>query len=376
MLDGQTHLVKQGWKGVGHPLKAGGRSRPVVVAQKKTLGGIGKDRDESFAFWDHLYDVAAKTIKLKLPGDESSADSDQENQNSAIQVQRTHTGILSNRRPTSLPTPSSSKSPSPSPGSILSLAKKEAARRALYSRFLRGPVITQENLEPILHCTETIPTTNVQIPSDDKKLKKAEKAARRLAKEERRKAKAARREAREERRKAKAIRDEARAAKEKRKIERAAKRAAKVARKQEKEQHRAQAQKNGVTSEVLVQAENGTDKEKVKPKREKKRKRDGEPEFGNRLAHWVSTHDTRRYTIYKELGSKMSKFGDQRRAYNEGSIVVRGQNTGSASRQVTGSRAVHRSSESGRDKPESGDRDGELGEGAHVELGTGRARDK
>ncbi|KAF8682229.1 dna-directed rna polymerase ii subunit rpb1 [Rhizoctonia solani] len=299
MLDGQTHLVKQGWKGVGHPLKAGGRSRPVVVAQKKTLGGIGKDRDESFAFWDHLYDVAAKTIKLKLPGDESSADSDQENQNSAIQVQRTHTGILSNRRPTSLPTPSSSKSPSPSPGSILSLAKKEAARRALYSRFLRGPVITQENLEPspvdppqttsttptaasastsstVLHCTGTIPTTNVQIPSDDKKLKKAEKAARRLAKEERRKAKAARREAREERRKAKAIRDEARAAKEKRKIERAAKRAAKVARKQEKEQHRAQAQKNGVTSEVLVQAENGTDKEKVKPKREKKRKRDGE----------------------------------------------------------------------------------------------------
>ncbi|CAE6466460.1 unnamed protein product [Rhizoctonia solani] len=299
MLDGQTHLVKQGWKGVGHPLKAGGRSRPVVVAQKKTLGGIGKDRDESFAFWDHLYDVAAKTIKLKLPGDESSADSDQENQNSAIQVQRTHTGILSNRRPTSLPTPSSSKSPSPSPGSILSLAKKEAARRALYSRFLRGPVITQENLEPspvdppqttsttptaasastsstVLHCTETIPTTNVQIPSDDKKLKKAEKAARRLAKEERRKAKAARREAREERRKAKAIRDEVRAAKEKRKIERAAKRAAKVARKQEKEQHRAQAQKNGVTSEVLVQAENGTDKEKVKPKREKKRKRDGE----------------------------------------------------------------------------------------------------
>lgn len=52
MLDGQTHLVKQGWKGTGHPLKAGGRARPIVIAQKKTLGGIGRDRDESFAFWD------------------------------------------------------------------------------------------------------------------------------------------------------------------------------------------------------------------------------------------------------------------------------------------------------------------------------------
>lgn len=95
MLDGKTHLVKQGWKGTGHPLKTGGRARPVVIAQKKTLGGIGKDRDESFAFWDQyviaslllrtrlltvlsLYDVAAKTVKLKLPGDDSSTDGDQD----------------------------------------------------------------------------------------------------------------------------------------------------------------------------------------------------------------------------------------------------------------------------------------------------------
>lgn len=96
MLDGQTHLVKQGWKGAGHPLKAGGRARPIVIAQKKTLGGIGKDRDESFAFWDQyvtyflnielmsyivllsLYDIAAKSIKFKVPADDAEADSDQE----------------------------------------------------------------------------------------------------------------------------------------------------------------------------------------------------------------------------------------------------------------------------------------------------------
>ncbi|CAE6423532.1 unnamed protein product [Rhizoctonia solani] len=301
MLDGQTHLVKQGWKGSGHPLKVGGRSRPVIIAQKKTLAGIGKDRDESFAFWDHLYDVAAKTIKLKLSGDESPVDSDKENRNSAIQAHRTQTGILSNRRPTALPTPSSSKSPSPPPtsGSIMTLAKKEAARRALYSRFLRGPVITQEALESNLATptpttsaaptapptsisptplasVETVSPTDTQIPSDDKKLKKAEKSARRLAKEERRKAKIARREAREERRKVRVIRDEARAAKEKRKIERAAKRAAKLARKQEKEQHRPHAQEGASALELLPSTENDVDKERVKLRKEKKRKRAGE----------------------------------------------------------------------------------------------------
>ncbi|KAG8731981.1 hypothetical protein FRC11_001260 [Ceratobasidium sp. 423] len=297
MLDGQTHLVKQGWKGAGHPLKAGGRSRPVVVAQKKTLGGIGKDRDESFAFWDHLYDVAAKTIKLKLPGDESPADSDQESRNFATPLHRTQTGILSNRRPTSLPTPSSSKSPTPPPSSIsiISLAKKEVARRMLYSRFVRGPVITQETLDsnssakttsadlgiaPVsASSTPPVPVTAVsatvvQTLTDDEQLKKAEKVARRLAKEERRKAKAVRREAREERRKAKAIRDEGRAAREKRKIERAAKRAEKLERKREKEQRKAQAEGKTGPEGALTPPESDNSKE-GKRKKEKKGKRDG-----------------------------------------------------------------------------------------------------
>ncbi|CAE6455179.1 unnamed protein product [Rhizoctonia solani] len=297
MLDGQTHLVKQGWKGTGHPLKAGGRSRPVVITQKKTLGGIGKDRDESFAFWDHLYDVAAKTIKLKLLGDESPADSDQESRSPATQLHRTQTGILSNRRPVALPTPSSSKSPTPPPASasIISLAKKEAARRTLYSRFSRGPVITQEALDsnstipvttssadsvtppvslsptPVMFAT-TISTTVTQTPTDDKQLKKAEKAARRLAKEERRNAKALRREAREERRNAKVIRDEARAAKEKRKIERAAKKAAKLEGKRGREQHKAQVEEKACSKDTLVPDDNSNKEAKRK---EKKRRRDG-----------------------------------------------------------------------------------------------------
>ncbi|KAH7340663.1 hypothetical protein B0J17DRAFT_652357 [Rhizoctonia solani] len=301
MLDGQTHLVKQGWKGAGHPLKTGGRSRPVVIAQKKTLGGIGKDRDESFAFWDHLYDVAAKTIKLKLPEDESPTDNDKEIQTPTTQLHRTRTGILSNRRPTALLTPSSSKSPTPPPSSasIISLAKKEAARRTLYSRFLRGPVITQETLDsnstilvkitgadlgttptsrsltpPMSSATDSV--TTIQPTTVDKQLKEAEKIARRLAKEERKKAKAARREAREERRKAKAIRDEARAAKEKRKVERAAKKAAKLERKREKEQRKAQAEGRADLGDTLPPTESEANMEEGKRKKEKKRKRNEE----------------------------------------------------------------------------------------------------
>ncbi|KAJ1309988.1 hypothetical protein OPQ81_006746 [Rhizoctonia solani] len=248
----------------------------------------------------NLYDVAAKSIKLKLPGDEP-VDSDQENRNPAEPLHRTQTGILSNRRPTTLPTPSSSKSPTPPPSSIsiISLAKKEAARRTLYSRFLRGPVITQEELDsnspvsvqttnanlgtapvstpstPFVSAT-MVPATVTQTLIDDEQLKKAEKAARRLAKEERRKARAVRRETREERRKAKAIRDEAKAAKEKRKVERAAKKAAKLERKREKEQRKAQAKGETRLGDISPSANSDTNKEETKRKKEKKRKRDGE----------------------------------------------------------------------------------------------------
>ncbi|QRV86366.1 hypothetical protein RhiJN_14384 [Ceratobasidium sp. AG-Ba] len=248
MLDGQTHLVKQGWKGAGHPLKEGGRARPVVIAQKKTLGGVGKDRDESFAFWDHLYDVAAKSIKFKIPAEDGESDEEREEQISAPTFHRTQTGIISNRRPTSLPTPSSSKSPSPLPSSvsIISRAKQEAARRSLYSRFLRGPLITQESLNlesppaaPVAagNVTSTPPapvvlsppiaTTSMEangallVSTDDRKIRKAERAARRQARAERREAKTLRRAARAERKA--------------RKAEEAARKAAKIQKKTEKE---------------------------------------------------------------------------------------------------------------------------------------------
>ena len=51
-IDSHSYLVSRGWKGKGTALKEGGLSRPIVQAQKKDQKGLGKNRDESFQFWD------------------------------------------------------------------------------------------------------------------------------------------------------------------------------------------------------------------------------------------------------------------------------------------------------------------------------------
>lgn len=51
-LDGHAFLVNQGWEGAGNGLRNGSISRPIIIPQKRTLAGIGKDRDEAFPFWD------------------------------------------------------------------------------------------------------------------------------------------------------------------------------------------------------------------------------------------------------------------------------------------------------------------------------------
>lgn len=51
-LNSHSYLVGQGWQGTGKALREGAISRPVVIAQKKSLAGVGKDRDEAYPFWD------------------------------------------------------------------------------------------------------------------------------------------------------------------------------------------------------------------------------------------------------------------------------------------------------------------------------------
>lgn len=57
-LDGHSYLVAQGWSGKGNGLRKGAISKPITVSQKKTLAGLGKDRDEAFPFWDqYVYTI-------------------------------------------------------------------------------------------------------------------------------------------------------------------------------------------------------------------------------------------------------------------------------------------------------------------------------
>lgn len=68
-FDPADHLAKQGWKGKGTgedvavvlipALRDGHAKRPIAVVQKKTLSGIGKDRDEAIPFWDQWVGVDA-----------------------------------------------------------------------------------------------------------------------------------------------------------------------------------------------------------------------------------------------------------------------------------------------------------------------------
>jgi len=64
-LDSHSYLVAQGWSGKGTGLREGAISRPVTVSQKKTLAGVGKDRDDAFPFWDQ-FSLIFYSSKLNL----------------------------------------------------------------------------------------------------------------------------------------------------------------------------------------------------------------------------------------------------------------------------------------------------------------------
>jgi len=153
-IDGHAYLVSQGWSGKGSGLRHGAISRPIAVTQKKTLSGIGKDRDEAFPFWDHVFSAAASRIAIAVDNSEDESDQAEiPTTSEVVSFVRTKTGIISNRRPTAgtpidsgSTTPNNSGSGSSTPRlSIMAAAKQEAARRMLYSMFFRGPVMTSKD---------------------------------------------------------------------------------------------------------------------------------------------------------------------------------------------------------------------------------------
>ncbi|GJE88279.1 hypothetical protein PsYK624_043620 [Phanerochaete sordida] len=197
-LDGHDYLVRQGWEGKGSGLRHGAISRPVIVAQKKNMGGIGKDRDEAFPFWDHVFNAAASAIKVKCYDSDSE---DTESSTPAVAFQKTKTGIISNRRPTSgTPALSGTATPSEDPSasssgtstprlSVLAAAKQQAARRMLYSMFFRGPVlgteILEEKIEALVEASGSEARVEVVVEETVVKVDKAEKKEKREKKKRR-----------------------------------------------------------------------------------------------------------------------------------------------------------------------------------------------
>ncbi|KAH9841423.1 uncharacterized protein C8Q71DRAFT_328828 [Rhodofomes roseus] len=175
-IDGHAYLVNQGWGGKGTGLRQGAISRPVAVTQKKSLAGVGKDRDEAFPFWDHVFEAAAMSIQVKIQNDDDDSDSE-DTSTPTFELQRTKTGIISNRRPktgmpalpgTATPDSQASGSGSVTPRlSVMAAAKQEAAKRILYANFFRGPVLgPNEPLEVAQSESQTPPITTTQSAQD------------------------------------------------------------------------------------------------------------------------------------------------------------------------------------------------------------------
>lgn len=180
-LYGHMYLTSYGWTGSGTGLRKAAFDMPLAILPKKNISGLGKGRDEAFPFWDQcvptyllicststhdvrpsLFTIASKAITIKLSSDDKDTDDDDESKvpregdpPSSDPLHRTTTGILSNRRPASesgTPTTTSgSTTPNPNPtahppsSSLLVIAKREAAKRGLYARFFRGPVLGPDN---------------------------------------------------------------------------------------------------------------------------------------------------------------------------------------------------------------------------------------
>uniref|UniRef100_D8PX46 G-patch domain-containing protein n=1 Tax=Schizophyllum commune (strain H4-8 / FGSC 9210) TaxID=578458 RepID=D8PX46_SCHCM len=147
VLDTHEYLSSQGWSGHGNGLRHGAISRPIIIAQKKNNKGLGKERDDGFQFWNHVFDAAVKTINIKIADSDDESDDKSSNDTPALPAfNRTSTGILSNRAPilggSAISSETSSGSSTPTttnaPLSIFAQAKRETARRNLYGRFYRA----------------------------------------------------------------------------------------------------------------------------------------------------------------------------------------------------------------------------------------------
>lgn len=215
-LDGYTYLTSYGWTGKGTGLRKGAIEKPVTIAQKRNLAGVGKDRDEAFPFWDHLFTAASKAITIKVASDDDDDDGNDNVEDlprQQLDIKRTSTGIFSNRRPAAGTPTSESASGTATPDlyvgpklSLIAAAKREAMKRGLYSKFFRGPVLGPDN-EPCTCATTATSASPASVASSESTPPPVEKKTKRRrpegspeTKEERRERKRLKRERKEARR--------------------------------------------------------------------------------------------------------------------------------------------------------------------------------
>ncbi|KAF8842131.1 hypothetical protein BDN67DRAFT_948116 [Paxillus ammoniavirescens] len=229
---GHAYLTSYGWAGTGTGLRRGAIDKPLAVPPKKNLAGLGKDRDEAFPFWDHLFTAASKAITIKVSSDDEDADEDPSKPTATLSLKRTTTGIISNRPPVSGTPASASGTATPDsdvPGagtltrlSLIATAKREAARRGLYSRFFRGPVLGPDGDPSVGTTPDSTPeSSSVSTPApervdDTAKVTETARGNKKRKSEDRT-------ETREERRERKRLRRERKAAKTAKKAKKAEK---------------------------------------------------------------------------------------------------------------------------------------------------------
>lgn len=217
-----SYLTSQGWAGNGHGLRKGSLKKPVTVAHKTNLKGIGKDRDTGYAWWDDVFSiVASKTASSSAA---SSVESNNTSRNNSREgsvavndctilwyrtglilylcvqtdLRKTSTGIFSARPPPakshSIVDTATPVNVKPSTNGyfntdIIAQAKLEAARRELYSRFLRGKPLTgtadtdeSDASEKVERCDAS--SSRVTIDVVDESQRRREKTERRAARAE------------------------------------------------------------------------------------------------------------------------------------------------------------------------------------------------
>ncbi|KAJ1024924.1 hypothetical protein NDA18_004210 [Ustilago nuda] len=137
-LNATSFLVSQGWEGVGVPLdgKAGkGLKKPLAITQKKTLSGIGKDRDRAYDWWNSIFTASAKCLSIGLSPSSSGASTP-----TLDKPKASGSGTSWNM---------SERSAATATMSLSSLAKREHARKTLMSNFVRGkPIVPAVEVEP------------------------------------------------------------------------------------------------------------------------------------------------------------------------------------------------------------------------------------